>query len=102
VRGDLLLKTIDGHPAGEEKRTAEEAAERCYREAIDCAGRMGAKAFHLRAATCLGRLLHASGRSAEARALLTPVHASFSEGFGTRDLKEARALSEALARSSAG
>jgi predicted ATPase len=63
---------------------------------------MGAKAFHLRAATCLGRLLHASGRSAEARALLTPVHASFSEGFGTRDLKEARALSEALARSSAG
>ena len=96
VRADLLLKTVDGHPSSEERKNAEEAAERCYREAIERACSMGAKAFHLRAATGLARLLHASGRSAEACELLTPVYASFSEGLTTRDLRDAKALSETL------
>jgi predicted ATPase len=33
----------------------------------------------------------------QARELLAPVYASFTEGFDTRDLKEAKALLEELA-----
>jgi hypothetical protein len=37
------------------------------------------------------------GRRAEARELLAPVYGWFTEGFGTADLKEAKALLDALA-----
>jgi predicted ATPase len=57
---------------------------------------MGAKAFELRAATRLGLLLQAQGRGTEARELLAPLYASFTEGFDTRDLREAKALLEEL------
>jgi predicted ATPase len=50
----------------------------------------------LRAATSLGRLLQSKGRAAEARALLAPVYAWFTEGFDTGDLVEAKALLEEL------
>ena len=37
------------------------------------------------------------GREREARELLAPVYGWFTEGFDTRDLKEAKALLEELA-----
>ena len=37
------------------------------------------------------------GKPQQARALLVPVYAWFTEGFDTRDLKEAKALLEELA-----
>jgi predicted ATPase len=36
------------------------------------------------------------GRRDEALALLAPIHASFTEGFGTHDLKEAKVLLDQL------
>jgi hypothetical protein len=66
----------------------------------DEAGILGARRdCHLepRAATSLARLLCAQRKSAEARALLVPLYASFTEGFDTRDLREAKALLEELA-----
>jgi predicted ATPase len=39
-----------------------------------------------------------SGKRAEARDLLAPVYGWFTEGFDTRDLKEAKALLEELAK----
>ena len=36
------------------------------------------------------------GRCAEARDLLSPVYGWFTEGFGTPDLKDAKALLEAV------
>ena len=50
----------------------------------------------LRAATSLARLLRDQGKRAEARALLAPVYAWFTEGFDTGDLVEANALLEEL------
>jgi predicted ATPase len=50
----------------------------------------------LRAAVSLARLRSNQGRQAEARDLLTPVYGWFTEGFDTQDLKEAKALLEAL------
>ena len=43
-----------------------------------------------------GQLLRDQGRPAEARALLAPVYAAFTEGFGFPDLVEARTLLEEL------
>jgi predicted ATPase len=37
------------------------------------------------------------GKPQQARALLAPVYGWFTEGFGTRDLKEAKAWLEELA-----
>ena len=37
------------------------------------------------------------GRGREARDLLAPIHAWFTEGFGSKDLKDAKALLEELA-----
>jgi len=40
----------------------------------------------------MARLWRDQGKRNEARDLLTPVYSSFTEGFDTCDLKEARAL----------
>jgi predicted ATPase len=48
------------------------------------------------AATSLARLLRDQGRRGEARELLAPVYGSFTEGFDTQDLKDAKALLDEL------
>ena len=51
----------------------------------------------LRAATKLARLWRDQGKRDEARELLAPVYGWFTEGFDTRDLKEAKSLLDELA-----
>jgi predicted ATPase len=74
-----------------------EAAEDLYRKALGIAAEQEAKLWELRAAASLGRLRRDQGRHAEARELLAPVYGWFTEGFGTPDLKEAKALLDELA-----
>src|SRR4029077_18006338 len=73
------------------------AAESSYRQALIVARAQSAKLFELRAATSLARLLRDEGKGDEARDLLAPVYGWFTEGFDTRDLKEAKALLRELA-----
>ena len=47
--------------------------------------------------TSYARLLRDRGRVGEAYDLLTPVYGWFTEGFDTKDLKEAKALLDELA-----
>ena len=56
-----------------------------------------AKSWELRAAMSLARLWRDQGKVQQARELLAPVYGWFTEGFDTRDLKEAKALLEELA-----
>ena len=58
--------------------------------------RQEAKTFELRAATSLARLWQRQGKRDQARALLAPLYAWFTEGFDTRDLQDAKALLEEL------
>jgi DNA-binding winged helix-turn-helix (wHTH) protein/tetratricopeptide (TPR) repeat protein len=81
VRGELRLKR------GECAK-----AEGDFREAIAIAKKMRAKAWELRAATSLARLLCDTDRRDEARAMLREIYDWFTEGFDTADLKDAKAL----------
>jgi len=86
VPGDLLSAAGD-----------QSGAERHYRQAIAVAERQSARLFQLRASVSLARLWRDQGRRAEARDLLGPIYNWFTEGFGAPDLKDAKALLEALA-----
>jgi predicted ATPase len=72
------------------------AAESSFRDAISLAQEQGAKSFELRAALDLSRLWRDQGKVQQARELLAPVYGWFTEGFDTRDLKEAKALLDEL------
>ncbi len=87
LKGELLLVQSSQNQA---------EAEACFNRAIDVARRQSAKSPELRAATSLARLWHGQGRAAEARDLLTPLYGWFTEGFGTADLKDAKALLDEL------
>jgi predicted ATPase len=56
----------------------------------------GARFLELRLATCDARLWRQQGRRTEARKLLAPLYGSFTEGFDTADLKEAKRLLDEL------
>jgi predicted ATPase len=72
------------------------AAEDHFRQALDWAHREGALSWELRAASSLARLCRDQHRLTEARALLGPVYARFTEGFATADLREAKSLLQEL------
>jgi predicted ATPase len=73
-------------------------AESYFTAALAIARRQQAKSWELRAATSYARLMRDQGRVREAHDLLAPVYGWFTEGFGTKDLKEAKALLDELGR----
>jgi predicted ATPase len=87
LRGEVLLAR---------RARARADAERCFQHAIRIARAQTARSLELRAATSLARLWCDQGRRAEAYDLLGPVYGWFTEGFDTADLKDAKALLEAL------
>jgi len=72
-------------------------AQAHFAQALAVARAQRAKSWELRAAMSLARLWRDQGKQDEARDLLAPVYGWFSEGFDTHDLKEAKALLDALA-----
>ena len=71
-------------------------AEAFFDRALAVARKQQAKCWELRASTSLARLWRDQGKVKQARELLVPVYGWFTEGFDTRDLKEAKALLEEL------
>jgi predicted ATPase len=71
-------------------------AEAYFERALSVARAQQAKSWELRAAMSLARLWRDQGKVSEARELLAPVYGWFTEGFDTRDLKEAKALLDDL------
>jgi predicted ATPase len=86
LRGELLSR--QSSPQCRPRDEVEDAFE----TALKIARRQNAKAFELRAATSLARWWRDHGRQLEARELLEPVCAWFSEGSDTLDLIEADTL----------
>ncbi len=67
-------------------------AEEYFESARSIAREREAKILELRAAVSHARLWRDQGRLQQARELLAPVYGWFTEGFDTRDLKDAKAL----------
>ena len=86
--GEIALKSPEPDAA---------KAEAYFERALTVARQQQAKSWELRAAMSLARLWRDQGKVQQARELLAPVYGWFTEGFDTRDLKEAKALLEELA-----
>jgi predicted ATPase len=88
LKGELLMqRSVDHHAE----------AQACFQQAIAVARRQQAKSWELRAAISLSRLWQRQGQCAAAHELLAPLYGWFTEGLDTADLREARALLDALA-----
>ncbi len=81
IKGWLL--SLKGDTAG---------AERAYIASLDWARTQQANSWELRTATSYARLMRDQGRARDARDLLAPIYGWFTEGFNTKDLKDAEAL----------
>ena len=75
---------------------AEIEAESLLDQALRTARSQQARSLELRAATDLARLWMNRDKRTEARNVLSSIFRCFSEGFDTRDLKEAKAVLDAL------
>ena len=71
-------------------------ADAYFECALRVARQQQAKSWELGAATSIARLWRDQGKRDEALELLTPVYGWFTEGFDTRDLREAKALLDEL------
>ena len=87
LKGELLLRQGNANAA---------EAQGCFQRAIEIARNQSAKSWELRATTSLARLLNEQGKHDEARTMLAEIYGWFTEGFGTADLKDAKALLDEL------
>jgi predicted ATPase len=87
VAGEIALRSPEPDAA---------KAEAYFERALSVARAQEAKSWELRAATSLARLWRDQGKRDETRDLLAPIYGWFTEGFDTRDLKEAKALLDEL------
>jgi predicted ATPase len=76
--------------------------EACFQKALTLARSQQARFWELRAAISLSRLWQRQGKSRAARQLLTALYDSFTEGFETADLQEARAVINVFAGAARG
>ena len=79
------------------KSAQSDRAEANFQRALSVARAQQAKSWELGAAMSMARLWRDQGKLQQARELLAPVYGWFTEGFDTRDLKEAKALLGELA-----
>ncbi|CAE6906268.1 hypothetical protein R69608_03229 [Paraburkholderia nemoris] len=70
-------------------------AESLLLEACRKAQQYGLLSWGLRACLSLARLWLGSGKEREAQSMLKPIYAQFTEGFDTKDLREAQAILDA-------
>jgi tetratricopeptide (TPR) repeat protein len=87
LKGDLLLALSEVNGAGPEP---------WFQRAFDVAQGLDARMSQLRAAVRLCRLWRDQGNVEQGRRVLSTVYDTFTEGFTTTDLVEARALPESL------
>jgi predicted ATPase len=73
-----------------------EDAEAQLRASINIAREQQARSWELRTSTSLAELWKGQGKHREAHELLAPIYNWFTEGFETKDLKDAKVLLESL------
>ena len=79
-----------------QKQGTVDAAEQSYCASLDVAREQQAKSWELRTSTNLAGLWQSQGKRKEAYELIAPIYNWFTEGFETKDLKDAKARLEVL------
>jgi len=92
LKGELTLQSQTAN----QRARVEDEAEACFHEALATARQQQAKLWELRAATNLAELWQQQGKITEPRKLLSEIYNWFTEGFNTRELRDAKALLEQL------
>jgi predicted ATPase/class 3 adenylate cyclase len=87
IQGELLLTRMGN---------GQTQACSCFERALEISRQQRARSLELRAATSLAHLWAEQGERQKASDLLVPVYGWFTEGFDTADLKDAKALLDAL------
>ena len=97
IKGQLIMKSgelnqarTSSNDAG--RSTALSQARKCFADALAIAKQQGTRSPELRAALCMHRLDLMLGNPNHTR--LAEIYSSFTEGFETADLRQARALLE--------
>jgi predicted ATPase len=89
LKGELLIaQSAENH----------RVAESCFKKALEFAQQQQSKSLELRATMSLSRLWQSQGKKEDAGSLLSEIYGWFTEGFDTADLKDAKALLDALSR----
>jgi len=96
LTGELTLRQAGSRLQAVGGREKTEEAEECFLRALAVAQKQQAKSLELRAVTSLAGLWQQQGKHAEARQMLAEIYGWFTEGFDTKDLREAKALLEEL------
>jgi predicted ATPase len=87
IAGEIALKSPKPDAA---------KAEAYFERALEVARAQQAKSWELRAAMSMTQLWRDQGKPQQAHELLAPIYGWFTEGFDTRDLKDAKTLLEEL------
>jgi len=95
--GEAEVHRVAGEIALKSPQPETTKAEKYFDRALVVARQQQTKCWELRAAMSMARLWRDQGKLQQARELLAPVYGWFTEGFDTRDLKDAKALLDELA-----
>lgn len=99
IKGELLYgRARTATTAKHKSPRVVDAADQCFQRALEIARHQEARSLELRSAMSLVRLAPTPERMRDALKVLRAVYASFSEGFDTRDLRDAKALLNELPR----
>lgn len=94
---DNECTAFSGAVRPEQNRAHSTVCPRARTAEAACAAGASRRFLKPRAAMSMARFRRDQGKWDEARELLAPVYGWFTEGFDTRDLKEAKALLDELA-----
>ena len=100
IKGELLFGKAKSSRRRKETKTGQldAVARQCFRRALEIAEQQEARSLALRSGMSLARSSARDEGRQEAHDLLASIYGSFTEGFDTRDLIEAKALLEELKR----
>lgn len=90
--GEALLYRLKGNMLLRDRNADPSEGEQCLLVALETAQAQAARSLELRIVLSLARLWHQRGETARAHKVLQTVYDTFTEGFETGDLREARAL----------
>ncbi len=99
LRGEFLLARARNRHLVDVNHPHQREAENCFQRALEIASQQGAKSWALRATMSQCRLWQQQGRGEEAYRALQAIYDTFTEGFATQDLRDAKALLAELAAS---